>query len=144
MKQLKNHNTFFLGLLFSLLVTVIVWYWYKSTSAEEGALDLLDRMAQTEARLRQAQANREEGEPLPARYISLENHNTVSGETAVSSADDLQEVKGIGPVFAQRLNAAGVHTLAELVALSASQIAAMLDIPEGRAEAILAEAYGLV
>lgn len=143
MKQLKNPTTFFLGLLFSLLVTVIVWYWYKSTSAEDGALDLLDRMAVTEGRLRQAQAAIADNEPLAARYISLDKNGAVHVKTAVSP-DDLERVKGIGPVFAARLQAAGVHTIDKLTTRTADQVAIILDIAESRAEAILAEAKRLL
>ncbi len=143
MKQLKNPKTFVLGLVFSLLVTVIAWYWYKSTSAEEGALDLLDRMAQTETRLRQAQTAAGQAEAEPARYISLDSNGTVSVKTAVTP-EDLERVKGIGLVFARRLQAAGVYTLDQLLQQSPEELALVLDIYEWRAEAILAEAQKLV
>lgn len=142
MKKLKHPVTFFLGLVFSLLVTVVVWYWYKSTSAEEGALDLLDRMAATDARLRQAQSALDGKEVTPAQYISLERNGSVYLKTAVSP-EDLQRVKGIGPVFARRLNAAGILTLDQLLQQPADQLAAILDIYEWRAETILAEARKL-
>jgi len=144
MKQLKNPTTFMVGLVFSLLVTVIAWYWYKSTSAEDGALDLLDRMAETEARLRRTQANLASVDELPAQYISLEKNGAVQGKTAVSPTDDLERVKGIGPVFAQRLNAAGIYTLDQLLEQTPGQLALILDVYEWRAEAILAEAQKLV
>ena len=138
MKRVKKPKIFLLGLTLSLLVTVIVWYWYKSTAAEEGALDLLDRMGGTEARLRQAQAMIKERD-LPAQYITLERNGTVHVKMA-AAPNDLERVKGIGPVFAARLQATGVHTIAELAALTADQVAVILDIPESRAEAVLAEA----
>jgi len=142
MKQLKNPTAFIVGLVFSFLVTVIAWYWYKSTSAEDGALDLLDRMAETEARLRRTQADLASLDELPARYISLEKNGAVQVKTAVSP-DELERVKGIGPVFAQRLNAAGIYTFAQLLEQTPGQLALILDVYEWRAEAILAEARRL-
>lgn len=143
MKRVKQPKVFILGLTLSLLVTVIVWYWYKSTAAEEGALDLLDRMAGTEARLRQAQTALRERDALPAQYITLERNGTVHVKTAVAP-DDLERVKGIGPVFAARLQTAGIHTVADLAALNPDQLAIILDIPESRAEAVLTEAKRLI
>ena len=43
---------FFTGLLIGTAVGLIIWYWQKSTSAEEGALAVLDRLAAAEARVR--------------------------------------------------------------------------------------------
>ena len=143
MKKLKVPTTFILGLTFSFLAVVIAWYWYKSTSAEDGALDLLDRMAETEMRFRQAQAATSHEEVVPARYISLERNGTVHVQTAVSP-DDLERVKGIGPVFAARLQAAGIHTLEQLLRQNPAQLAVIMDVYEWRAEAILAEARRLV
>ncbi len=143
MKRVMQPKVFLLGLPLSLLVVVIIWYWYKSTSAEEGALDLLDRMAETEARLRHVQAMIQERDAMPAQYITLERNGTVHVKTAVSS-EDLERVKGIGPVFAARLQAAGVHTVGELAALNADQLAIILDIPESRAETVLVEAKRLI
>lgn len=143
MKRVMQPKVFLLGLPLSLLVVVIIWYWYKSTSAEEGALDLLDRMAETEARLRHVQAMIQERDAMPAQYITLERNGTVHVKTAISS-EDLERVKGIGPVFAARLQAAGVHTVGELAALNADQLAIILDIPESRAETVLVEAKRLI
>ena len=44
MNKLKNPSTFVFGLVFGTLIGLLVWYWYKATSAEDGALDLLDRL----------------------------------------------------------------------------------------------------
>ncbi|MBK8985534.1 MAG: DUF4332 domain-containing protein [Chloroflexi bacterium] len=139
MQKLKNPMTFVLGLTFSLLVTAIAWYWYKSTSAEEGALDLLDRMAATDARLRTAQARLAANETAPAQYITLEKNGASPVKTAVAD-DDLQRVRGIGPVFAARLQAAGIHTIAALRQTAVTQLATILEVADWRAQAILDEA----
>jgi hypothetical protein len=44
-------STFLTGFLIALMMAVIFWYYQKSTSAEDGALDLLDRYAQARARI---------------------------------------------------------------------------------------------
>jgi polyhydroxyalkanoate synthase len=134
-------KTFFLGLAFSLLISAIAWYWYKATAAEDGALELLDRMAATDARLRQLQAALVEQEVLPPSYISLAGEVIREGETAVSP-EDLTQVHGVGPLFAERLHNAGIHAVATLAELSTDQLAAILEAPIWRAEAILEEAKG--
>jgi hypothetical protein len=48
----KKFSNFLSGLGFGVLVAVLIWYWQKSTSAENGALTLLDRLAAAEARIR--------------------------------------------------------------------------------------------
>jgi len=45
-----------------------------------------------------------------------------------SSTDDLQRVNGIGPVYARRLNEAGVSNYAELVAADSAHVAEALDV----------------
>lgn len=40
-----------------MLVAIILWYYQKSTSAEDGALDLLDRYAELKARIRRIEAS---------------------------------------------------------------------------------------
>jgi len=148
MKKLKEPSTFAFGLLFGTLAGLLVWYWYKSTSAEEGALDLLDRMVAADAKLRDLEFKQRvdavenyitlepNGENLPPfldtnKAISIPEKNT---------PDDLQQVKGIGPVFAQRLQDVGVESLSALTAVSPMNLAHILGISEGRASAILAEA----
>ncbi len=46
-----RRSTFIIGFIIASLTALIVWYYQKSTSLEEGALDLLDRYAQAQARL---------------------------------------------------------------------------------------------
>jgi len=63
------------------------------------------------------------------------------GETAESSeADaasaaqsaDLEEIKGIGPAYATRLNEAGIESVADLAAADADAVAKTADIPDTR------------
>jgi len=129
MKEKHSFN-FLVGIFIGVLVAMLVWYWQKSTRAEDGALALLDRLKDAEQKVREMGLGR------------------VWGETAVSltppAADDLQQVKGVGPVFAERLQGANITTFSELAALTADRLAQILEIRLGRAEAILVEAKQLV
>lgn len=99
----KRSPNFLVGFLIGTLVVLLVWYWQKATSAEDGALELLDRHAATEARLREM-SGESSGNPAPRR----------PSEAYAGPADDLEQILGIGPVYAQRLNAAGIYTYADL------------------------------
>lgn len=46
-----RRSTFFFGFIIATLTALIVWYYQKSTSVEDGALDLLDRFAQAKTRI---------------------------------------------------------------------------------------------
>ena len=121
MKKLKDPSTFIGGLIFGTLVGLLVWYWYKSTSAEDGALDLLDRMADADSKIRELQSQLQS--ESVENYITLEPDGDnlppfLAAETAIAPSEDLQRVKGIGPKFAGKLNAVGIDTLTELTAVS--------------------------
>ena len=148
MNKLKNPSTFVVSLVFGSLIALIVWYWYKATSAEDGALDLLDRMAAADSK------NRNSGVQFKAEsvenYITLEPNGDnlppflaeekTATTDSVKSPEDLQRVKGIGPVFANKLQTVDINTLAELTAVSPEKLAEILGIAEGRAAAILVDA----
>lgn len=148
MRKLKEPSTFAFGLIFGTLVGLLVWYWYKSTSAEDGALELLDQMKVADNKIRHLE-NRLQVESVE-NYITLEPNGDnlppflasekVAEPEAVKSSEDLQRVKGIGSVFAQKLQAVDIDTLVELTAVSPQRLAEILNIPESRAESILAEA----
>lgn len=144
MKQKHSFN-FMIGLLIGGLVGLLLWYWQKSTSAEDGALALLDKLAATERRVRQLKSELENGRPAPE---ALRNIVLPSAEATLPSflagkqvdKDDLTEVKGIGAVFSGRLHQAGIHTFNQLQAITPHNLADILQIRLGRAENILAEA----
>jgi predicted flap endonuclease-1-like 5' DNA nuclease len=52
------------------------------------------------------------------------------GEDAQEVADDLTEISGIGPTYAQRLNEAGVVNYNQLAGLSPQRIREILHIAE--------------
>ncbi len=133
MKEKQSHN-FLIGLIIGTLIGVAIWYWQKSTSAEDGALDLLDRLANAERKMNQMRAD-----------FGQKVQQQVGGETAVATPeptepDDLTRVKGIGPTYATRLQAANINTYATLKQLSVAELAAILNINESWAERISNEA----
>lgn len=135
----KHSSNFLIGILIGVLVAVVIWYWQKSTAADDGALDLLDRMAQLDRKLRGVEAATSTGSGQAA---SIGSRRAVSPQPAVPipQPDDLQRVKGIGPKFDGRLQQEGIQSIAQLTALSAEKLAELLDIGENRAAAILADA----
>lgn len=114
----KHSTNFLIGFVIGALICMVVWYWQKSTDTDEGALDLLDRLAAAEKRLWQRE----------------------TAVTPPAEPDDLQRIHGIGPVFDGRLRQAGIDAIAQLAALPAAKLAELLDIGTNRAEAILTEA----
>lgn len=148
MKEKHSFN-FIIGLLIGGLLALLFWYWQKSTSAEDGALTLLDRLAATEKRVRQLKLEMasETGEHaelrnivLPSTMANLPPFLSNADGVADKSVDDLTEVKGIGAVFNGRLQQTGIDSFAKLKATSPANLADILHIRVGRAENILAEA----
>ena len=120
----KNSTNFVIGFILGALICLVVWYWQKSTAADEGALDLLDRMAELDRKLRGGET-----------AVPVESSQVIS-----SKSDALQQVKGIGPVFDGRLQVEGITTIAQVAAMPATKLAALLGISEIRAKNILTEA----
>ena len=56
-------SMFLIGFLIAGLTALLVWYYQKSTTAEDGALNLLDRYADAEARVRELQEALTEAKP---------------------------------------------------------------------------------
>ncbi len=138
----KYSSNFLIGFIIGTLICIVAWYWYKSTSAEDGALDMLDRLAESDARL---QAERTRADAARARLVLDPAATAVSTPatpkvTKKAKAEDLTQIKGVGPVFAKRLQAAGIHTVADVAALTSERLADLLDIGSKRAETIRDEA----
>lgn len=49
------------------------------------------------------------------------------------SDDPVDQIRGIGPAYAERLESAGIETVGELAAADAADLAERTDVPEGRA-----------
>ncbi|MFB6105651.1 MAG: class III poly(R)-hydroxyalkanoic acid synthase subunit PhaC [Halobacteriaceae archaeon] len=72
---------------------------------------------------------------------------TADGATSDGDGDaspDLQAVDGIGPAYAERLEAAGIATLADLAAADAEDVAAAVDAPRSRVEDWITQARDLL
>jgi predicted flap endonuclease-1-like 5' DNA nuclease len=130
-------SKFAVGLIFGVLLGALVWYWQKSTSAEDGALALLDRLASAEARLRELKSKRVAATTSPGPSIS--SSTASKGVVAPEPADDLKAIKGIGPVFEKRLHDANVRSFDQLKHFGALELARILEVSDGRARSILAE-----
>lgn len=61
-----------------------------------------------------------------------------------SQTDELLRVDGIGPVYAAKLNATGITTLAELVEAGAEQVAGIVELPASRVQGWIDHASSLV
>jgi polyhydroxyalkanoate synthase subunit PhaC len=108
----KKHRTnFLLGAALGTLVCVIIWYWQKSTAADEAAVDLLDRLAETQAKLRRYA---ETAEFIPTK--------AVTGSEPSHPPYDWERINGIGPTYARRLRQAGIVALPDLAHASADHI----------------------
>jgi predicted flap endonuclease-1-like 5' DNA nuclease len=145
MKQ-KHSVNFLIGLTIGGLLALLFWYWQKSTSAEDGALKLLDRLAETEKRVRLLKTEIASGHPPAPTQASSPPVQTAPAAAAAAEhaaapeAEDLTGIKGIGPVFQQRLHENGVRTIAAVRLLTAARLAEILQIAESRAERILTAA----
>lgn len=108
---------FLVGLLIGGLLGIILWYWQKSTSAEDGALSVLDRLAASEARVRDLEARLRlaatETTAAPESTKRAEPDPDRADENVVTT-DNLQEIEGVGPTYARRLQDGGIHTFANL------------------------------
>jgi predicted flap endonuclease-1-like 5' DNA nuclease len=108
----KKHRTnFLLGAALGALTCIIIWYWQKSTAADEAALNLLDRLAETQAKLRRYA---ETAEFIPAAAPTTQQ--------AAQPAFDWERINGIGPTYARRLREAGIVALPDLANADADHI----------------------
>ncbi len=51
--QNKQRPSFLSGLLIGLMIGLGIWYWQKSTAADDGAIALLDRLKAADDKVRQ-------------------------------------------------------------------------------------------
>ena len=141
MTQKRKISNFVIGFVLSGLAWLLFWYWQKSTSAEDGALEMLERLAAAEARAKASQAR---FEAFKAEAIAQADVQASAGAvTTASMVDDLQVIKGVGPVFATRLQNADIASFAAVAAQTADFVAELLDIGPNRAADIIAEAKKL-
>lgn len=127
MKKSKGF-AFWFGFLVAFVVGMAVWYWQKSTSADEGALDLLDELAKAKARIRELQRSGGQKETAVPTHIDIAQRSTGVQAHAPTQPDDLTAIRGIGPVYARRLQNAGIATFAALAAQEPEKIGQIVQI----------------
>lgn len=59
--MLNKHPNFLVGFTIGTLLALLFWYWNKATSSENGALDLLNRYAEAQARVRELEEQQTSG-----------------------------------------------------------------------------------
>jgi len=101
----RRSPNFLIGLLIGGLLALLFWYWQKSTSAEDGALDVLERLGEARRRIRELEAE------LAAARVEMPSR---SAALPTSIPDNLEVINGIGPTYARRLREAGIKTFADL------------------------------
>lgn len=111
---------FLLGFAASVALGAVFWYWRKSTTADEGALRLLDELAEARARAEQAQAQL--GDLGQVSRPPAAPSGDEPGDGVDDAPDDLTAINGIGPVYAGRLQEAGIKTYAALAAQNAAYL----------------------
>ena len=78
--------------------------------------------------------------PAPAIPDEPPPRFRTGGASPVAAADDLTEVKGIGPVYAERLVEAGITTFAQLADADVAAVAGAAGVSESKAEGWLEQA----
>jgi len=78
-------------------------------------------------------------EPEPPAF-RVAPHPPATTEEQPPQKDDLTIIKGVGPVYAARLESAGIANLAGLGAADAEALAAIVDVPAGRVSDWIEEA----
>lgn len=64
--------------------------------------------------------------------VHIEHPGMEADETPNAEADDLKDIKGIGPTYATRLRDAGIEDVAELADADPGELAEATDISETR------------
>lgn len=111
---------FWLGLFAGLIIGwVIEWVidWRFWRSEEQTGVD-------EESRLRR------ELETARLEINRLQTQLTTNAPSELSSADQLQDINGIGQIFAKRLNEAGIYTFAQVSELSPERLQEIMQPQE--------------
>jgi predicted flap endonuclease-1-like 5' DNA nuclease len=121
-----------LGLLIGWLVEWIIdwFFWRRRFSAQDQALQTA-QSAEAEARSQAAKLKTQVTE-LEERVQAAESMSfsvqayPSEPPTIANRPDDLTQIKGIGPVIAAKLNAAGIMTFQQLSRLSSEEFEGLL------------------
>ncbi len=125
-----KRGKFTIGLLFGVMIGLLIWYYQKSTTAEDGALDVLDRLMRAEARVAELEKEADGDMASAVDEVQAAVKRTTAPEIELASdPDDLTEINGIGPVYAKRLAEAGITTFETLAAQSSESLAEIAELP---------------
>jgi large subunit ribosomal protein L21 len=131
-----NRKWFWFGYL--LAIGVMAWIIWRQRQEEVEA---------TLERLRKASPLGMDwpGQERAARVAEERVIKTPSPPPAAATLDDLQQISGIGPTYARRLNEAGVTSFGELAALTPDEIRQRMDLPpwQGNVESWIEQAKSL-
>jgi len=77
-----------------------------------------------------------EGEATEVEVEVEVEEPTPEGEAdpAATEGDDLEELKGIGPTYAERLRAGGIQSIPDLAETDVETLAELAEVPASRAE----------
>ncbi|HET9517845.1 MAG TPA: helix-hairpin-helix domain-containing protein, partial [Actinoplanes sp.] len=64
---------------------------------------------------------------VPAQRSADSGHAAAPADAATAAPDDLRRIEGVGPKMAAALNAAGIHTYAQLAAADESAVRAAIS-----------------
>lgn len=81
-------------------------------------------------------------EPQPPRFRVVPPPDDVQLDDS-EPEDDLTSIRGIGPVFAERLRDKGIRTVEDLARAEPEKVAEMLGVPTSRAEDLVRQASSL-
>jgi large subunit ribosomal protein L21 len=90
-----------------------------------------------------ARVRRRLAAPAPLGFPAPETGDAAPAPAAAAPADDLAEVRGIGPVYRGRLAEAGITTFAALAAADPAVVVAATGVPPERAAGWIAQAASL-
>jgi predicted flap endonuclease-1-like 5' DNA nuclease len=86
----------------------------------------LANLTEEQARLKQLEV---ENQGLQSRLARLEPLAAPAADQ-INQVDDLQHITGIGPIYAERLNDAGIYTYAQLAQLTPEQLQTIVQPEE--------------
>ena len=114
-----------MDIILAFLVGVIIgwfidWYFWRRQSGPSEAENMRIR------ELKNAEAKNRELNALLEKALIRKPEVVIKEVKVTTGRDRLQEVKGIGDVFAGRLNEAGIYTFSELATTSPERIEAII------------------
>jgi predicted flap endonuclease-1-like 5' DNA nuclease len=119
----KNITAFWIGFLSTIgLVAWVYWMWRQKRVVAPEPLVVAGRHRSRAVRVPPAPAVERSSSPI---------------------SDALEEIRGIGPVFANRLNEAGIFTYSQLASSSPDELARITEVKRWDPEDWIAEAAAL-